>query len=212
MKKGLFITMEGPDGAGKSTQLELLKKYFAEKGKIVNFTREPGGTKISEKIREVILDKNNKEMAYMTEALLYAASRAQLVEEFIKPALARNEVVICDRFVDSSIAYQGYGRKLGNAVAEINKYATNGVIPDLTILLKIDTKKGLDRVEKIGNGKDRMEQESLDFHERVLNGYLALEDIYPNRIVGVNADGSIEEVRKEILRYVEKVYRYKYEF
>ena len=146
MRRGIFISIEGPDGSGKSTQIKNIKDYFEGKQFEVVFTREPGGTAIGERIRDIILDKNCKEMDYMTEAMLYAAARAQHVSEVIEPALAAGKVVICDRFVDSSIAYQGYGRKLGEAVAVINGYAVKGCMPDLTLLFKLDPSVGKDRI------------------------------------------------------------------
>ncbi|MBO8433846.1 MAG: dTMP kinase, partial [Tyzzerella sp.] len=136
--KGLFITIEGTDGAGKSTQIELLKKYLEDRGKDVLVTREPGGTPISEKIRDIILDRENSEMSSITEALLYASSRAQHVSEKIKPALAEGKIVICDRFVDSSIAYQSVARGLSTKLIEdINKYAVDGLTPDITLYLSL---------------------------------------------------------------------------
>lgn len=173
MKNGLFISIEGPDGSGKSTQIEVLRKYFEKQGIDVLLTREPGGTPISEKIREIILDKNNMEMDDMTEALLYAASRAQHVAEVIKPALAAGKIVICDRFIDSSIAYQGYGRELGDCVRVINEYAVRGCIPDMTFLMKMDPKVGKERISE--SEQDRLEQEKLDFHRRVFDGYIEME-------------------------------------
>jgi dTMP kinase len=137
--KGLFISIEGPDGSGKSTQIKLLRDYLQNKGYDIALTREPGGTQISEKIRNIILDKENKSMHSRTEALLYAASRAQHVEEIIKPALKENKIVICDRFVDSSLIYQGIGRGLGiENIYDLNLFAMQDVIPDLTLLFDID--------------------------------------------------------------------------
>lgn len=197
MKKGIFISIEGPDGSGKSTQIENIKEYFKEKNIDIVFTREPGGTPISERIRDIILDINNKEMCDMTEALLYAASRAQHVEEVIKPALKSGKVVICDRFVDSSIAYQGYGRELGEKVTIINEYAIDNCMPDITFLMVLDPEVGISRM--INRGKlDRLEVEKVSFHKKVFSGYLELEKKYPNRIVAINADRSIEEIKKDI--------------
>ena len=156
MKRGLFITMEGPDGSGKSTQIENIKKFFADKNLEIVFTREPGGSAIGDRIREILLDNNCKEMDYMTEAMLYAASRAQHVAQVIKPALETGKIVICDRFVDSSIAYQGYGRKLGDAVAVINSYAVAGCMPDVTFLMKLDPGIGKSRLSS-RNHEDRLE-------------------------------------------------------
>ncbi|MEG0292386.1 MAG: dTMP kinase [Anaerovoracaceae bacterium] len=198
MKKGLFITMEGPDGSGKSTQLDFLKDYFEKRGEKALFTREPGGTPISEKIRNVILDKENLEMDSVTEAFLYAASRAQLVSQVIKPALERGRTVVCDRYVDSSIAYQGYGRKLGDMVEKINTFATQECEPDITFLLKLDSQKGIKRIEESSEQrgeKDRLEEETISFHNDVLMGYMELEKKYPDRIIGIDANKSIEEVR-----------------
>ena len=198
-KRGLFITVEGPDGAGKSTQIEFIKKYFDEKGLDVLYTREPGGTVISEKIRNVILDREHVEMAPLTEAMLYAASRAQLVHEVIKPALSEGRIVICDRFVDSSIAYQGFGRNLGDLVGVINSYAIDDCIPDLTLLLLVDSEKGMERVENLGSeNMDRMEKEKMEFHRKVYEGYKYLAETCPERIAAINANESIENVSREI--------------
>ena len=128
MERGIFISIEGPDGSGKSTQIENIKKFFADKNLEIVFTREPGGTAIGERIRDILLDKSCAEMDYMTEAMLYAASRAQHVAQVIKPALAEGKVIVCDRFVDSSIAYQGYGRGLGDAVRIINEFAVAVIV------------------------------------------------------------------------------------
>lgn len=211
MKKGLFITIEGPDGAGKSTQIAHIAEYFQSKGIDAVFTREPGGTSISEQIRGVILDKNNTEMSFVAEAMLYAAARAQLVEEVIKPAIENGKVVICDRFVDSSIAYQGYGRNLGSMVEEINKFAIGDCMPDLTILLKLDSERGISRIEKNGSGeKDRLEMEKISFHREVLRGYLELEERF-ERIKGIDATQSIEKVSADIDIELDKILREKYE-
>ena len=146
--RGLFITIEGGDGAGKSTQIENISRFFEEKGLVVMHTREPGGTAISEKLREILLDKDNKEMEAVTEMLIYAASRAQHVREKVMPALERGEIVICDRFVDSSVAYQAYGRGLGDMVAEVNSHATGGLEPDITFWLDIDRESG-NRIKRL---------------------------------------------------------------
>lgn len=200
-KKGLFITIEGPDGAGKSTQIDYIKSYFAQRGEEPLFTREPGGTPISEKIRQLILDKNSTGMSYMTEALLYAASRAQLVEEVIRPALESGRHVVCDRFIDSSIAYQGYGRGLGVSVGIINGFAVEDCMPDLTLLLKLDSDKGMGRIDSEDSRirqKDRLESESMDFHRAVYRGYLQLEKDFPERIKGIDAGQDIESVSRDI--------------
>lgn len=196
--KGLFITIEGPDGSGKSTQIENIKKYFLDKDKEIVFTREPGGTAIGERIRAIILDNNCSEMDFMTEAMLYAASRAQHVAEVIKPALEAGKVVVCDRFVDSSIAYQGYGRGLGEPVSVINKFAIGDCIPDITFLLKLSPDIGKNRIEKNRTCKDRLEHEMLSFHVEVYKGYLAIEKENPDRVFGIDAKGSIEEIKADI--------------
>lgn len=204
-RKGIFISIEGPDGSGKSTQIENIRAFFVEKKMDVIFTREPGGTAIGERIREIILDRNCTEMNSMTEALLYAASRAQHVAQVIQPALEEGKIVVCDRFVDSSIAYQGYGRRLGNAVRIINDYAVNGCMPDVTFLLKVDPDVGKNRITARRGKKDRLDAEKRAFHEDVYRGYLQLEEEYPDRIVGIDASGSIEEIREEICRKLEEV-------
>lgn len=203
MSRGLFITFEGGDGSGKSTQIALLKSWLIDEGFDVILTREPGGTQISEKIRELILDPTNTEMAYMTEAFLYAAARAQLVKQLIKPALEEGKVVICDRFVDSSIAYQAYGRGLGDAVGVINTYAVDGCMPDLTILLSLDPQRGSRRIAD--REHDRIEQASDSFHRKVYEGYLELEKKYPERIFGIDASGTIEAIAEQIRCRVSKL-------
>ncbi len=194
--KGIFISIEGPDGSGKSTQIENIKEFLREAGIDFVFTREPGGTAIGERIREIILDRNCKEMDSMTEALLYAAARAQDVAEVIRPALAAGKVVICDRFVDSSLAYQGYGRGLGDAVTIINGYAIDECVPDITFLLKLDPRVGKGRIKD--ELQDRLEAEKEAFHMEVYQGYLELEKKYPNRIVGIDASGSVDDIKEQI--------------
>lgn len=203
MKQGYFISFEGGDGSGKSTQIRLLKEYLEGKGFNVILTREPGGTEIGEKIRNIILDPANKEMDSMTEAMLYAASRAQHVAQVIKPAVDGGDIVICDRFVDSSIAYQGYGRGLGDSISIINCYAVNGYMPNYTFLLKLKPQAGSKRIE--GREKDRIELEAADFHQKVYDGYEALENMYPDRIIGIDATGTIEEIREEIIKHIDKL-------
>ncbi|PKM53701.1 MAG: dTMP kinase [Firmicutes bacterium HGW-Firmicutes-5] len=200
--KGIFITIEGGDGSGKSTQIDLLMSYFDEHGFKVLLTREPGGTPISEKIRAVILDSNNMEMDNMTEVLLYAAARAQHVAEFIKPSIEQGKVVICDRFVDSSVVYQGYARGVGiDAVENINSYATLGLIPDLTILLDLPPDLGLFR-KKNQQALDRLELESDAFHLKVNEGYRLLAKRHQNRILTVDATKSIEDIHQIILEAI----------
>lgn len=201
MGKGLFISIEGPDGSGKSTQIENIKHFFAEKNMEIVFTREPGGTAIGEKIRELILDRTHTEMDSMTETLLYAAARAQRVAQVIRPAIEAGKIVICDRFVDSSIAYQGYGRKLGSSVEEINKFAVDGCMPDVTFLMKLDPRVGRGRIdEKV---QDRLEMEKDAFHLAVFEGYLELEKQYPDRIVGIDASRTIDQIKLDIYEKLE---------
>lgn len=195
--------MEGPDGAGKSTQIENIKRFFADRNIEVLFTREPGGTAIGERIREILLDKNCSEMDYMTEAMLYAASRAQHVAQVIKPALDEGKVVVCDRFVDSSMAYQGYGRKLGDAVAVINSYAVAGCMPDATILMKLDPSVGKKRITE--GSEDRLEAEKMAFHQAVYDGYLALEKENPERIIGIDAGRGIDDIKEDIYEKLEEL-------
>ena len=202
--KGIFITIEGPDGAGKTTQRELLKEYLEKKGYDVLITRDPGGNPISEAIREVILNKDFTEMGYMTELLLYASARAQLVKENIKPALDAGQAVIADRFVDSSAVYQGIGRGLGvDTVYKVNEFALQGIMPDMTILMDLDAEVGLAR-KKNQAELDRMERESVDFHKKVVAGYRDLADRYPERILKVDAALQVQEIHDIIVANIEK--------
>lgn len=204
MSRGIFITMEGPDGSGKSTQIELLRGYLEEKGYDVIITREPGGTVISEAIREIILNKDFTEMSSMTELMLYASARAQLVSEVIGPAIDSGKAVISDRFVDSSVVYQGIARGLGvDTVYEVNSYAIQGYMPDITFLLDLSAEEGVRR-KKDQKELDRMEQESLDFHRKVVEGYRTLAEKSPDRIVRIDATLPIEEIYDTIRGNVEK--------
>lgn len=202
--QGIFITMEGPDGAGKTTQIELLKDYLNKKGYDVLITRDPGGNAVSEAIREVILNKDFTEMGYMTELLLYAAARAQLVKENIKPALSAGKAVIADRFVDSSAVYQGIGRGLGiDTVYKVNEFALQGILPDMTFLMDLDAEVGIAR-KKNQAELDRMERESVDFHKKVVAGYRDLADRYPERILKVDAALQVQEIHDIIVANIEK--------
>lgn len=196
MEKGYFITLEGTDGVGKTTQIGLLKDFLEDNGHTVYVTREPGGTSISEKLRDILLDKRNSEMTDITEMMIYAASRAQLVAEKIAPALARGEVVICDRFVDSSVAYQGYGRGLGDAVSIVNRYATNGLEPNVTFFLDLDPEVGRARIGK--DVQDRLEQEKREFFDNVHEGYMDLCRKYPERMIRIDASRSIDDMQNII--------------
>ena len=169
--KGYFITFEGPDGSGKTTVATAVCEELKNRGYEVIHTREPGGIEISEKIRNIILDPENTMMDAKTEALLYAASRRQHLVEKVFPAIRDGKIVICERFLDSSLAYQGYGRQLGfDEVLEINLFAIDRTYPDLTVYLDVDEQVGLDRLSS-RNFKDRLDQESIDFHHRVAQGY-----------------------------------------
>lgn len=203
MEKSIFVSIEGTDGVGKSTQIENIEKYFEEKGIPYVITREPGGTEIGEKIRDIILDNNNSEMSDMTEALLYAASRAQHVKEIIKPAIDAGKAVICDRFVDSSLAYQGYGRMLGEPVTVINEFAVDGYMPDLTFVICLNPEIGIGRIDS--NFKDRLESETMSFHQKVFQGYLELEKKYPQRIVAIDGSDTVDEIKTEIYLHLDRL-------
>lgn len=206
---GLFISIEGTDGSGKTTQIKLLEEYFKSKGFFVMCTREPGGNMISEKIRELIIDKENTEMTAVTEALLYAAARAQHVSRDIKPVLDEGGIVITDRFMDSSIVYQGYARGLGaKVVKDINKYAVNGLEPDITFFLRLKPGDGIER-KKNQKELDRMESENEKFHQLVYSGYMQLCRGNKKRIKVIDASKSIEEIHSEITAHIEKCFEEK---
>lgn len=205
--KGYFISVEGGDGSGKSTQIRKIEAYFQEKGLDYILTREPGGTPVAEKIRELILDPANKALTGRAEMLLYAASRAQHVEEKILPALAEGKVVLSDRFTDSSIAYQAYGRGLGDMVAEVNRIATGGKEPDLTIFLNITPAAGMARKNnQDGHVLDRLELEKAAFHETVYEGYLALARESGGRIADIDAHRPAEEVFADIKKRLDQLF------
>lgn len=192
----MFVTFEGCEGVGKSTQLKLVKDYIEATGQRAIFVREPGSTQISEQIRNVILDKNNTEMTDMTEALLYAASRAQLVREVIKPALDKGELVICDRYVDSSIAYQGYARKMGaDVIKSINAYAIDTCMPDLTVFIDLRPSEAWRTVKT----QDRIELESAAFHNMVYEGYVDQIAGSNGRIVPIKPEFDKNETSKKII-------------
>lgn len=207
MKRGVFISFEGIEGSGKSTQAKLLKEFLINSGYDVLLTAEPGGTRIGEEIRRLILSLDNKNMLPLTELLLYNASRIQHIEEIILPSLKIGFVVITDRFTDSTIAYQGYGRKISiDLIIEVDRLINNSLRPDLTILLDLDTKEGLKRNERL-NKKDRLELEDLEFHERVRRGYLEIASKEPDRIKVINALESIEVVHSEVKNIVKEFLR-----
>ena len=197
--KGLFITFEGNDGSGKSSALQTVKQELLDLGYDVIYTREPGGSPIAEKIREVILDKGNLGMDPKTEALLYAASRREHIVKTILPALEAGKVILCDRFLDSSLAYQGYSRDLGcENVLEMNQFATEGLYPDLTILVCTRPEIGMSRIKKDERDMDRLELEKMTFHNKVYDGYIALSEKFKDRIVVINGEQTKEQVLSDV--------------
>ena len=209
LKRGLFITLEGVDGSGKTTQLHRLETFLTERGHPVTLAQEPGGTRVGREIRRLLLDAANADLRPIPELLLYFASRAQNVEEVIQPALREGRIVLADRFTDATVAYQGYGRELGvPAVRQVESVACQGVQPDLTILLDIDIETGvrraLHRNAEQSDDESRMEQESREFHERVAQGYAALLAADPERIKKIDGRGSIDEVAARIEAELER--------
>ena len=199
MRKGKFVTFEGCDGCGKSTQLKLLSDYLQEKGIAHIFTREPGGGKISEEIRGILLNGKNSEMSDECEALLYAAARAQHIKDRVEPALAEGKLVVCDRYVDSSLAYQAYARGLGfDFVAKINAFALEKYLPDATVFFDLSPREAFAR-KKGADEDDRLEQAVIAFHERVYEGYLELAKKYPDRFIVIDARRKIEEIADEVI-------------
>jgi dTMP kinase len=199
----LFISFEGPDGSGKTTQARLLVEWLRQQGYPVVLTREPGGTDIGEQIRLVLHDPHNTEMDARTEILLYSASRAQLVAQCIQPALEAGHIVVSDRYADSTLAYQGYGRGLDLEVLRaITAFATRGVLPDLTLYLDVAPEEGLQRRRAEGGEWNRLDAEASDFHRRVRAGYLELASSDPQRWVIVDAARPVEEVQAQIRQVV----------
>jgi len=206
-----LITFEGIEGCGKTTQIKLLGDYLRKKGYTIYETREPGGTLIGDQIRRILLNPENKGINYITELLLYEACRAQLIDEVISKRGGNKEIILCDRFTDSTLAYQGYGRGIDKGVIkELNRIASGGVKPVLTILLDLDVKTGLGRAKErntkvIGQeSEDRFEREKVEFHQKVREGFLKIASEEPERIKIVNATKSVEEVHKEIVKIVEE--------
>jgi dTMP kinase len=200
--KGLFITFEGLDGCGKSTQMDLLAAALRDRGYVVLVTREPGGTPLGEAIRDMLLDPRHKGMSARAEALLYAAARAHLVQEVIRPALQDGQVVLCDRYLDSSLAYQGYGRGLGFAdIMTLNVWGTECLLPDLTLFLDLDDSVRSTRLAAV---PDRLEAEDENFHRRVAEGFRALLVEHPHRIRRIDAQGGEAEVQKRVRAVVEE--------
>ena len=206
MKKGVFISLEGPEGAGKTSVLEALLPQLKEMGCELLTTREPGGVAISEKIREVILDKGHTAMDAKTELLLYIASRRQHLAEKVLPALGQGTWVLQDRFIDSSVAYQGYGRGLAvDDVEWLNQFATDGLKPDLTLYFDIDVKEGLARIARDQEREvNRLDLEGLDLHERVRQGYLTILEKEPERFVKIDASQPLEQVVADSLAVIKE--------
>ncbi len=203
----MFITFEGPEGSGKTTQIQPLFADLRSRGYDVVVTREPGGTAIGDQIRRVLLDPANQEMLPEAEILLFSASRAQLVGQVVRPALERGAIVICDRFADSTMAYQGYGRGLDlESLHRITQFATGGLMPDLTVYLDLDVEEGLRRKRVAGQQDseawNRLDQQAIDFYDRVRRGYLALAGAEPDRWLVIDAARPTEVVQAEIRRRV----------
>jgi dTMP kinase len=198
----MFITLEGPEGSGKTSHIPILKEYLQRAGYLVTTTREPGGTSIGDQIREVLLSNKNTEMHPRTEILLFQASRAQLVEQLISPLNSRNEIVLCDRYADSTIAYQGYGHQVDlNQLRSIISFATGGLIPDLSILLDLDVQVGLKRRQKVGD-VNRLDKFVIEFHERVRYGYHELVKSEPERWVVIDAEQPFNDVQRNLQQVV----------
>ena len=198
-----FITFEGGEGSGKTTVIKRLVEELENMGLDILVSREPGGSKISEEIRNVILNVENKEMDYMTEALLYAASRRQHLKEIVWPAIENGKVVICDRYLDSSLVYQGFARGLGiEKVYDLNINATDGFLPDITVYLDVTPDVGLNRIKTNNRNVNRLDLEKKAFHEKVREGYLKLTQMFPERIILINAEGTVDEVYEQVKKAV----------
>ncbi len=202
----LFVTFEGPEGSGKTTQLQLLMDYMKERGLPVLCTREPGGTEISEQIRHVILSKQNQAISDATEALLYSAARAQIVSELIRPALDAGKIVLSDRYADSTLAYQGYGLGLDlEALRSITHFATGGLVPDRTFYIDVPVEFGLAR--KRNGETNRLDEKSAAYHERVRAGYNAMIETEPQRWIVIDGTRSVGQVQREIRERMDQVLR-----
>ncbi len=200
MHKGKFITFEGCEGVGKSTQVNMLKDYLKKTGQQAMFLREPGGNTLSEKIRKIILDPDNSEMTPLCEAMLYSAARAQLMGQVIIPALDSGKLIICDRFIDSTMAYQGFARDLGvKTISSLNETVCGDYMPDVTIFLDLPPDEAFKRKGGRDNN-DRMELQSLDFHKKVYEGYKKAADMYPDRIILISPRGNKYETNTAIIR------------
>jgi dTMP kinase len=202
---GYFITFEGPDGSGKSTQIQPFANYLRNLGVPVMCTREPGGTAIGDQVRNILMSMGNECMHPRTETLLFQASRSQLIEEVIRPSLAKGMVVVCDRYADSTLAYQGYGHQKNlEELRQLLNYTTGGLQPDLTFLLDIDAETGLRRRQKGGGEWNRLDAYQLEFHNRVRDGYHQLAGLEPDRWVTVDASQSPKAIEQEIQEFIRK--------
>lgn len=201
-----LISFEGGDGSGKTTQLNLLADYLAGKGRVCVRTREPGGTKLGGMIRQVLLEIGGDDISVQTELFLYLADRSHHIQEVIRPALTSGTLVLCDRFTDSTVAYQGFGRGIDpRLLRRLNQFASEGITPDLTLLLDCPVAVSLSRTSyRIDRGEDRFEREKVEFHERVRSGFLELAQGEPNRICVLDASRPIREVHEEIRRVVDQ--------
>ena len=201
--EGYFITFEGIEKCGKTTQAELLVERLQKEGYQVVFTREPGGPPIAEKIRALILDPTHTEMSRLTELFLYMASRAQHIDQLIRPHLQSGGIVLCDRFADSTRAYQGYGRGIDfNTIEELNRMATSGCVPDLTLLLDIPLEASLERQAQLLERPDRLENEAIDFYRQVRQGYLQRAQKYQYRMCTIDGTKGVEHIAQEIYSIV----------
>ncbi len=202
---GLFVTFEGPEGSGKSTQIKLLCAYLQARNLPAVQTREPGGTRIGDMIRSVLLSPEHAEMSPRCEFLLFSASRAQLVAQFIRPELASGHIVLCDRYADSSLAYQGYGHGLDlSTLRQITQFATGGLRPDLTFYFDLDVSVGLRRKRAGDSPLDRLDSQAVEFHERVRRGYLAMVEEEPHRWVVVDAAQRVEEIQGQVRQVLDR--------
>ena len=204
--KGFFITFEGTEGSGKTTVIEKVEKYYVEKGYQVIRTREPGGSKIAEDIRNVILDVNNTNMDSITEAMLYAASRRQHLVEKVIPYMEKGYIVLCDRFIDSSLAYQGHARNLGiEKVYQLNLIATNGLLPDATIYIDVKPEVGLARIKSNNREQNRLDLEKLSFHDKVYEGYHIVSEMFKDRFKVINGEQDREKVFNDTIEVLNKL-------
>lgn len=205
MKKGIFITFEGLDGSGKTTQIKLLYDYLKKKGFDVITAVEPGGTEIGRKIRKILLDKENHTISYRAETFLFLASRAELVSKIVAPALRKGKIVICDRFFDSTVVYQGIARGLGREkILDMSLWTTGGLVPDVTFLLSVKADRGKRRMDDASKKRDRIELEENNFRKKIYRGYINIARKNRDRFVVINGEKSIEDIFKEVKSKVEQ--------